>query len=143
MRNNISRRVMRLEQKAHIHDPPQPVIFVRFVAPGRPHRSSSARCLDSDQAWERRTGETAEAFERRVSEALKRDEQSPSVVLLHPESQGSCRLQLLPNAVGQAVTETDSEADGSSCLSGHSLAESLSDGWKKRHPESCPRVWRW
>jgi hypothetical protein len=86
MLSNIPRRLRQLEVKAHIHDPPPPIIFVSFVAPGRPHRSSSARCLDGDQVWERRAGETEEAFERRVSEDLKRDEQSPTVVLLHPES---------------------------------------------------------
>ena len=34
MRSNISRRLRMLEQKAHIHDAPQPVIFVTFVSPG-------------------------------------------------------------------------------------------------------------
>jgi hypothetical protein len=86
MRNNIPRRLNELERKAHIHDPPQPVIFVKFVTPGQSYQSNSARCLDSSQAWERRTGETEEAFERRVSEGLNRDEQSPTVVLFHPES---------------------------------------------------------
>jgi Family of unknown function (DUF5681) len=88
------KRLSQLERKAHIHDPPPPVIFVRFVAPGRAHRSSWARCLDGDQAWERRTGETEEAFERRVSEGLKRDEHSPSVVLLYPESKTEARTHV-------------------------------------------------
>jgi hypothetical protein len=91
MRSNIPRRLTQLEQKAHIHDAPQPVIFVRFVAPGRPHRSSSARCLDGDQVWERRPGESEEAFERRVSKSLKRDERLPTVVLFHPESKTEAR----------------------------------------------------
>jgi hypothetical protein len=33
MRSNISRRLRQLEQKAHIYDAPQPVIFVTFVEP--------------------------------------------------------------------------------------------------------------
>jgi hypothetical protein len=78
MRHDIPRRLTHLEQKAHI--------FARFVAPGQPHRSSSARCLDRDQVWERRAAETEEAFERRVSKGLKRHDQSPTVVLFHPES---------------------------------------------------------
>jgi hypothetical protein len=32
MRSNIHRRLKQLEQKAHIHNRPPPVIFVRFVA---------------------------------------------------------------------------------------------------------------
>jgi hypothetical protein len=91
MRSNIPRRLRQLERKAHIHDVPQPVIFVRFVTPGQPHCSNSARCLDGDQAWERRAAETEEAFERRVSEGLKRHEQSPTVVILHPETKTEAR----------------------------------------------------
>jgi hypothetical protein len=88
MRNNISRRLSQLEEKAHIHDPPQPIIFVRFVTPGQSYQSSSARCLDGGQVWERKPGELEDAFEHRVSEGLKRDEQSPTVVIFNPESEG-------------------------------------------------------
>ena len=84
MRNNISRRLSKLEEKAHIHDPPQPVIFVTFVSPGRPCRSSRAEC--DDQVWERAPRETEEDFQYRVAEELQRYEDRPSVVIFFPES---------------------------------------------------------
>jgi hypothetical protein len=83
MRSNISRRLGQLEQKAHIHDGPQPVIFVRFVSPGQPYRSSRAEC--DGQVWERAPGETEEDFQSRVRESLQRDEYSPIIVIFHPE----------------------------------------------------------
>jgi hypothetical protein len=82
MRSNIFRRLMHVEQKAHIHDPPQPVIFVRFVSPGQPYQSSRAEC--DGQVWERALGELEEAFQRRVFERLMRDERSPTIVIFHP-----------------------------------------------------------
>ena len=84
MRNNISRRLSKLEEKAHIHDPPHPVIFVTFVSPGRPCRSSRAEC--DDQVWERTPGETEQDFRGRVLESLQRDEHSPTFVILHPRT---------------------------------------------------------
>jgi hypothetical protein len=84
MRNNISRRLSKLEEKAHIHDPPQPVIFVTFVSPGQPCLSSRAEC--DDQVWERTPGETEENFQSRVLEGLQRHEHSPTVVIFHPET---------------------------------------------------------
>ena len=81
MRSNIPRRLSKLEQKAHIHDPPQPVIFVTFVSPGQSRQSSRA---ESDcQVWERAPGETEEAFQRRVNQSLQRDGHSPTVVIFH------------------------------------------------------------
>jgi hypothetical protein len=78
-RNNIPRRLSQLEQKAHIHDAPQPVIFVTFVSPGRPCQSSRAEC--DDQVWERTRRETQQEFERRVTESLQQDECHPTVVI--------------------------------------------------------------
>jgi hypothetical protein len=86
MRSNISRRLRQLEKEAQIHEAPQPIIFVKFVAPGRADRSSSAGCLDDGQVWKRRPGESEEAFEQRVFEILKRDEQLSTVVIFHPEN---------------------------------------------------------
>ena len=83
MRNNISRRLSKLEEKAHIHDPPQPVIFVTFVSPGQPCLSSRAEC--DGQVWERTPRETEEDFERRVREHLKRYEDHPTVVIFRPD----------------------------------------------------------
>ena len=83
MRNNISRRLSKLEDKAHIHDPPHPVIFVTFVSPGQPCLSSRAEC--DGQVWERTPRETKEDFERRVREDLKRYEDHPTVVIFRPE----------------------------------------------------------
>jgi hypothetical protein len=51
----------------------------------------AARLKDGDQVWERRAAETEEAFERRVSKGLKRHDQSPNVVLFHPESKSGAR----------------------------------------------------
>jgi hypothetical protein len=79
MRSNITRRLNQLEQKAHIHDAPHPVIFVRFVSPGQPCQSSRAEC--NDQVWERTPGETEKDFQSRVRESL----QGGSVVIFHPE----------------------------------------------------------
>ena len=84
MRNNISRRLSKLEDKAHIHDPPHPVIFVTFVSPGQPCLSSRAEC--DGQVWERTPRETEEDFQSRVGESLHRNEHSPTVVIFHPES---------------------------------------------------------
>ena len=83
MRNNISRRLSKLEEKAHIHDPPQPVIFVTFVSPGRPCQSNRAEC--DGQVWERRPRETQQDFEHRVAEDLQRYEDHPTVVIFCPE----------------------------------------------------------
>jgi hypothetical protein len=83
MRSNIPRRLRQLEQKVHIHDPPQPVIFVTFVSPGRPSQSRRAEC--GDQVWERAPGETEENFQSRVRESLQRDERSPTVVIFSPK----------------------------------------------------------
>jgi hypothetical protein len=83
MRSNVSRRLRCLEVRAHIHDAPQPIIFVRFVSPGRPCQSSRAEC--DDQLWERAPRETENDFRDRVLESLKRDEHSPTVVIFHPE----------------------------------------------------------
>jgi hypothetical protein len=66
-----------------ITHPPKSAVKVRAL--------SSARCLDGDQVWERRAAETEEAFERRVSKGLKRHDQSPTVVLFHPESKSDAR----------------------------------------------------
>jgi hypothetical protein len=82
MRSNIPRRLRRLEQNAQIHDPPQPVIFVTFVTPGQPYKSSGAAC--DGQVWQRSQRETEEKFQNRVRESLRRDEHSPTVVILHP-----------------------------------------------------------
>jgi hypothetical protein len=83
MRSNISRRLRQLEQKAHVHNAPQPVIFVTFVRPGHPCQSSRAEC--DDQVWERALGETEQDFEHRVREDLKRHEDHPTVVIFRPE----------------------------------------------------------
>jgi hypothetical protein len=82
MRSNIPRRLRQLEQKAHIHDPPQPVIFVTFVS--LPYQSSRAECID--QTWERMPEETEQDFRGRVLESLQRDEHSPTFVILHPRT---------------------------------------------------------
>ena len=84
MRSNISRRLRQLEQKAHIHDAPQPVIFVTFVSPSEPCQSSRAEC--DGQVWERTPGETEEDFQSRVKESIRRDERRPIVVIFSPES---------------------------------------------------------
>ena len=83
MRSNISRRLRQLEQKAHIHDPPQPVICVTFVSPEGPCQSRRAEC--DDQVWKRAREETEENFRSRVRETLQRDERSPTVVIFYPE----------------------------------------------------------
>jgi hypothetical protein len=83
MRSNISRRLRQLEQKAHIHDPPQPVICVTFVSPAGPCQSRRAEC--GDQVWERAPGETEENFRSRVRETLQRDQHSPTIVIFRPE----------------------------------------------------------
>jgi hypothetical protein len=83
MRSSISRRLRQLEQKANIHDAPQPVILVTFVSPGKPCQSSRAEC--DDQVWERAPRETEEDFQNRVCESLERNERSPTVVIFHPE----------------------------------------------------------
>jgi hypothetical protein len=83
MRSNVSRRLRYLEEKAHIHDPPQPVIFVTFVSPEGPCQSNRAEC--DDQVWERTPRETEEDFRSRVRKSLQRDEYSPTVVIFHPE----------------------------------------------------------
>ena len=83
MRNNIARRLMELEKKARIHDPPQPVLCVTFVSPQGPCQSRRAEC--GDQVWERARGETEEGFQSRVRESLQRDEYSPTIVIFHPE----------------------------------------------------------
>jgi hypothetical protein len=82
MRSNIPRRLRQLEQKANIHDAPQPVIFVSFVTPGQPYQSSGAEC--DGQVWQRSQRETEEEFQKRVRESLQRDERSPTVVILRP-----------------------------------------------------------
>jgi hypothetical protein len=82
MRGNIPRRLRQLEQKASIHDAPQPVIFVTFVNPGQPCQSSRAEC--DDQVWERAPRETEEDFQNRVGESLERDEHSPTIVFFFP-----------------------------------------------------------
>ena len=84
MRSNISRRLRLLEQRAHIDDAPQPVIFVTFVSPGRPCQLSRAEC--DDQVWERAPRETEEDFQSRVGESLHRYEDRPTVVIFVPES---------------------------------------------------------
>jgi len=84
MRSNISRRLRQLEQQAHVHDPPQPVILVSFVSPGEPCLSSRAEC--DGQVWERTPGETEEDFQSRVKESMRRDERRPNVVIFSPES---------------------------------------------------------
>jgi len=96
MRNNISRRLSKLEEKAHIHDPPHPVIFVTFVRPngqfgGECCQSNRAEC--DDRVWERAPGETQQDFERRVCKDLKRHEDRPTVVIFFPEgkSEASAR----------------------------------------------------
>jgi hypothetical protein len=83
MRSNIPRRLSQLEQKAHIYDAPQPVIFVTFVSPGKPCLSNRAEC--DDQVWERTPRETEEDFQNRVRESLEPNERSPTVVIFHPE----------------------------------------------------------
>jgi hypothetical protein len=82
MRSNISRRLRQLEQKAHIHDAPQPLILVTFVSPGEPSLSSRAEC--DGQVWERAPGETEEDFQSRVGESLHRRQRSPTVVIFFP-----------------------------------------------------------
>jgi hypothetical protein len=84
MRSNISRRLRQLEQKAHIHDAPQPVILVTFVSPGEPCQSDRAEC--DGQTWERRSRETQEVFERRVCESLQRHEDRPTILIFFPEN---------------------------------------------------------
>jgi hypothetical protein len=84
MRSDIPRRLKQLEQKAHIHDPPQPVICVTFVSPQGPCQSRRAEC--GDQVWERARGETEENFRSRVRECLQRDEYSPTIVFFRPET---------------------------------------------------------
>jgi hypothetical protein len=86
MRSNVSRRLRYLEEKSHIHDPPQPVICVTFVSPDRPCQSRRAEC--GDQIWERARGETENNFRSRVRETLQRDERSPTVVIFYPEING-------------------------------------------------------
>jgi len=81
MRSNISRRLRQLEQ-VHIHDAPQPVIFVRFVSPGQLSESSRAEC--NDQVWEGAPGETEDDFQSRVRKSLQQDEHSPTVVIFFP-----------------------------------------------------------
>jgi len=83
MRNNISRRLSKLEEKAHIHDPPQLVIFVTFVSPGQPCLSSRAEC--DGQVWERMPRETEEDFQSRVTESLHRDTHRPTFVIFFPD----------------------------------------------------------
>jgi hypothetical protein len=83
MRGSISRRLGQLEQKAHITDAPQPVIFVTSVSPGKPCLSNRAEC--DDQAWERAPRETQQDFVRRVREDLKQHEDRPTVVIFRPE----------------------------------------------------------
>jgi hypothetical protein len=68
MRSNISRRLSQLEQKAHIHDPPQPVIFVTFVSPEGPCQSRQAEC--DDRVWERTPRETEEDFQSSIPNQL-------------------------------------------------------------------------
>ena len=82
MRSNIPRRLRQLEQKAHIHNAPQLVIFVTFVSPERPCQSRQAVC--DDQVWERARGETEENFRSRVRETLQRDQRSLTVVIFFP-----------------------------------------------------------
>jgi hypothetical protein len=72
MRSSISRRLRLLEQRTHIHNPPGPLIFVRFVRPKGLRQSTRAEC--GDQVWERTPQETQQDFERRVHEDLKRRE---------------------------------------------------------------------
>src|SRR5438876_5705306 len=50
-----------LEQQAHIHDAPQPVIFVTFVSPGQPCHSTRAECVG--HVWQRVPRETEEDFQ--------------------------------------------------------------------------------
>jgi hypothetical protein len=93
MRSNISRRLTQLEQRARIHHPPQPVIFVTCVRPngqfgGERCHSNRAEC--DDRVWERAPGETQQDFERRVREDLKRHEDRPTVVIFFPESKTLC-----------------------------------------------------
>jgi hypothetical protein len=96
MRSNIPRRLRQLEQKAHIHDPPQPVIFVQFVTPGRPYRSRRAEC--DGQVWELAPRETEQDFQDRVFQSLQRDERLPTVVICHPEIKTEARRmsELIP-----------------------------------------------
>jgi hypothetical protein len=84
MRSNIPRRLTQLEQKVHVHDLPQPIIFVRFVSPGRPCLSSRAEC--DGQVWERTPRETQHDFERRIRENLRRHEDRAIVVIFFPEN---------------------------------------------------------
>ena len=81
MRSNISRRLRQLEQRTHIHDPPRPLIFVRFLSPeGR----QSSRAVCHDRVWERTPQETQQDFKRRVREDLERREDRPFIVSFHP-----------------------------------------------------------
>ena len=96
MRHDIPRRLTQLEQKAHIHNAPQPVILVTFVRPngqfgGQPCQSNSAEC--DDQIWERMPQERLQDFESRVVESLQRHEDRPTVVIFFPEgkSEASAR----------------------------------------------------
>jgi hypothetical protein len=87
MRSNIPRRLKQLEQKAHIHDVPHPVIFVTFVSPngqsgGQPCQSNRAEC--DGQMWERMARETPQGFERRIRENLQRHEDGATVVIFFP-----------------------------------------------------------
>jgi hypothetical protein len=82
MRSNTSRRLKLLEQKAHIHDAPRPVIRVTFVTPGKPCESDRAEC--DGQTWERMQRETSQDFERRVCENLQQHEDGPTVVIFRP-----------------------------------------------------------
>lgn len=85
MRNNICQRLRQLEEKAHIHEAPQPVIFVRFIRPdGQACQSERAQC--DGQVWERTPRETLQDFERRVSENLQLHGDSAAVVIVRPET---------------------------------------------------------
>src|SRR5262249_32312499 len=98
MRSNISRRLRQLEQRAHIHDPPRPLIFVRFVSPRGPGQSSRAEC--HDQVWERTPREKQQDFERRVRKDLKRHEDRPIVVAFYPgltDTDERCISDIPPN----------------------------------------------
>ena len=89
MRSDSPRRLKQPEQKVHIHDPPQPVIFVTSVSPEGPCQSSRAQCID--QMWERMPEETEQDFRGRVLKSLQRDEQSPTFVILHPRTKTEAR----------------------------------------------------
>ena len=57
---------------------------VTFVSPGQPCQSRGAEC--DGQVWERSRGEKEQDFQNRVLKSLQRDEDSPTVVILHPET---------------------------------------------------------